>query len=158
MTLTAFPPGTKDALESFYGRFVLGPDGLPSSQWEGTFLTQIKTPFPLRLAWDNYSVLNQITCHKEVAGSLHRVLGEILNRLESIPASGYDLFAGCYAYRAACGSHKLSFHAYGAAIQLGPLRAPKRIATEADGIVDRIFEDEGWAWLGIAEGWGAVTL
>ena len=104
--------------------------------------------------------MSRITCHKEVARSLHRIFGEILvhfGTYEAMRAADYDYFAGCYDFRAVCGSHKLSMHAYGAAILLGPLRHPKRTLTEHDQAVDAIFEAEGWKWLGMSEGWGAIS-
>ena len=160
-TITQWPMNTPEALGSFYGRIYLGDNGLPTEQWEATFLTQIRSPFPLRLPWTKEALVTRITCHREVAPSLHRVLGNILRHFENgkaISEAEYDLFGGCYAYRPVAGSNKLSLHSYGAAIQLGPMRAPKRVETDDDIAVDKIFNDEGWAWLGMGEGWGAINI
>ena len=160
-TLTKWPVNTPESLGSFYGRIYLGDDGLPTETWKGTFLTQIRTPFPMRLPWVKEALVTRITCHREVAPSLHRILGAMLKHFgdaKAIAEAEYDLFSGCYAYRPVAGSNKLSLHAYGAAIQLGPMRAPKRVPTEDDGAVDTIFDDEGWTWLGMGEGWGAIKV
>ena len=160
-TLTKWPTNKPAELHSFFGKFQLGDDGRPTTGWETTFLTQISTPFRVRLAWCPDVSINRITCHREVTSSLHRILGEILNHFgspEEVKKAGYDLLGGAYQFRTACGSHKLSMHAYGAAIQLGPLRHPKHERTDADEAVDKIFSDEGWSWLGAAEGWGAIDL
>lgn len=182
-TLTAWPD-TPEAIAGFYGRIRLGDDGLPADQWRHTYLTQINSPFPLRLPWERSTRLWKITCHKEVASSLHRILNNIQDYFVSLDASDkanpddeigkvadafvlrtpeeairaheYDLFGGCYSYRQVSGSNRLSMHAYGAAIVLGPLRTPKRPPTKHDNAVDTIFQEEGWVWLGQGEGWGAL--
>ena len=156
---TNWPTNTPESLGAFYGRIYLGDDGLPTESWKGTFLTQIHSPFRMRLPWAHEASVTKITCHREVARSLHRVLGKILDHFgdaEAVKAADYDLFGGCYAYRPVAGSNKLSLHAYGAAIQLGPMRAPKRVPTEDDRAIDKIFNEEGWAFLGMSEGWAAI--
>ena len=158
-TLTAWPANNPSEIHSFYGKFQLGNDGRPTPGWEETFLAQITTPFRLRLAWSDDVTINRVTCHKEVVNSLHRIFGELLNYFETpeaISKAGYDVFGGAYEFRLACASNKLSMHAYGAAIRLGRVRSPKYVPSEDDEKVDLIFEAEGWRWLGISEGWGAL--
>lgn len=160
-TITEWPKNQIDQLQSFYGKLQLGPDGRPTQGWETSFLNQISTPYRLKLAWNQTITINKLTCHREVTPSLHRILGEILTYFETpeaVSEAKYDVFAGCYEFRSACASHKLSMHAYGAAILLGPLHSPRYQPNEHDKAVAGIFEAEGWAWLGAAEGYGAIRL
>jgi len=151
---TKFPKPNE--LEPFYGKISVGDDGLPTSQWKRTFLTQISLPYVMRLSWNKTITVNKLTCHKEVASSLQSILGSILDLYgsrDAIKAARMDLFGGCYNFRTVRGGHTLSMHAYGAAIDLDPEKNPRDKPWKANSgmmpvEVIEIFKDHGWAWGG----------
>lgn len=158
MTKTKWPKNDPQELAAFFGRIELNAEGKPTEVWQNTFLTQINTPFPMRSAAMPDCIVKKITCHREVAASLQRVLGAIWSHygqdLETVQMAEMDLLGNCYVWRNIGGSHRLSMHAYGAAIELGPIRT--RHNGEAVAPVDMIFESEGWTWTNNNEGWVAV--
>jgi hypothetical protein len=151
-----WPRGTREELEAFYGKHELGPEGLPTQKWIEDHLVLISTPFPLRLSWDTDITVRRVRCHRKVATSLGRVFQTILNHYGSpkaIAAARADLFGGCYEFRRISGSHVLSLHAWGAAVDLDPQQNPRgRVWVDGTGMMPRpvisAFEAEGWAWGG----------
>jgi hypothetical protein len=113
-------------------------------------------PYPMLLAWDLSAQVKKATCHKKVADSLSRILAGVLAHygdLDAIKQARMHLFGGCYNYRRASGSARLSTHSWGAGIDLDPDRNPMGKAyDESDGMmpsaVVQIFEAEGWKWGG----------
>lgn len=137
-----WPGPTQRELIAFYGQ-------------PGTGQTQIDLPFPMRLAWDTDTVVEKITCHERVAASLFVALRSILRIYGSLSAlreDGLDLLGGCYNLRKMRDRDEWSLHAFGAAIDLDPIRNglstpwPKR-ATMPEPVI-RMFEAEGWTSLG----------
>lgn len=85
---------------------------------------KIPLPYPMRLAWDKDTVVNNITCHKLVAENFKNVFLDLLNTygLDKIKELGIDLFGGIYNCRPMRGGTKFSTHAYAVAIDLDPER------------------------------------
>ncbi len=104
---------TKEAIEIF---------GKPNQQ--GSYLTAIKLPYPMRLAWDIKTEVKTMRCHKLVAENFTNVFTELLEvyGLPKIKELGIDLFGGCFNFRAMRGGSDYSRHSWGIAIDLDPLR------------------------------------
>ena len=96
--------------------------GKPNQQ--GSYLTTIKLPYPMRLAWDKNTKVNTMRCHKLVAQNFTNVFNDLLNHygLAKIQELGIDLFGGCFNFRAMRGGSDYSRHTWGIAIDLDPER------------------------------------
>ena len=96
--------------------------GQPNQQ--GSYLTTIQLPFPMRLAWDKKTTVNKMRVHKKVAQDFTNVFNELLQvyGLAKIQELGIDLFGGCFAFRAMRGGSDYSRHSWGIAIDLDPER------------------------------------
>lgn len=90
----------------------------------GTYLTSIKLPYPMRLAWDKGTKVTNMKCHKLVAQDFLNVFNDILNTYgyERIQKLGIDLFGGCFNFRQMRGGTDYSRHSWGIAIDLDPER------------------------------------
>ena len=96
--------------------------GKPNQQ--GSYLTTIKLPYPMRLAWDKNTKVTTMRCHKLVANDFVNVFEEILEHYgyEKIVELGIDLFGGCFNFRQMRGGSDYSRHSWGIAIDLDPER------------------------------------
>lgn len=96
--------------------------GKPNQQ--GSYLTTIKLPYPMRLAWDKKSKVSTMRCHKLVAENFQGVFNDLLNHYgyNKIVELGIDLFGGCFNFRAMRGGSDYSRHSWGIAIDLDPER------------------------------------
>ena len=96
--------------------------GKPNQQ--GSYLTTIKLPYPMRLAWDKNTKETTMRCHKLVANDFVNVFEEILEHYgyEKIVELGIDLFGGCFNFRQMRGGSDYSRHSWGIAIDLDPER------------------------------------
>jgi len=129
--------------------------GKPNQQ--GSYLTTLKLPYPMRLAWDKKTKVNTMRCHKLVADEFSRVFNDLLEHYgyEKIVELGIDLFGGCFNFRAMRGGSDYSRHSWGIAIDLDPERnqlketsATARFARpEYDAMID-IFYKHGFISLG----------
>jgi len=129
--------------------------GKPNQQ--GSYLTTIQLPYPMRLAWDKNTTVTKMRCHKLVADDFVNVFTEILEvyGLAKIKELGIDLFGGCFNFRAMRGGSDYSRHSWGIAIDLDPERnqlketsATARFARpEYDAMID-IFYKHGFVSLG----------
>jgi hypothetical protein len=101
---------------------IISKYGKPTQQ--GGYLTTIKLPYPMRLAWDKKTTINKMRCHKLVAEDFIAVFEDILKHygLEKIKELGIDLFGGCFNFRAMRGGSDYSRHSWGIAIDLDPER------------------------------------
>jgi hypothetical protein len=91
---------------------------------EGTYLTTIQLPYPMRLAWDTKKTVKTMVCHKKVATNFTAIFNDLLAfyGYEKIKSLGIDLFGGCFNFRAMRGGSDYSRHSWGIAIDLDPLR------------------------------------
>lgn len=96
--------------------------GKPNQQ--GSYLTTIKLPYPMRLAWDKKTKVNTMRCHKLVADNFTNVFNDLLAHYgyEKLVELGIDLFGGCFNFRAMRGGSDYSRHSWGIAIDLDPER------------------------------------
>ena len=148
--MNAWPTGDRVSLDAFYGSHRLGPDGLPTHDWEIEQLVMIRPAYAMWAAWDSTIAIERIRCHRLVAESLLRILREV--RDSTWPGRG--AYGGCYNYRTVRGNPTvLSTHSWGIAIDLDPgpnalgrkwTSAPPMIPME----IVEIFQKEGWTWGG----------
>jgi D-alanyl-D-alanine carboxypeptidase len=96
--------------------------GKPNQQ--GSYLTTIQLPYPMRLSWDKKTTVKTMRCHKLVAADFVKVFEDILKvyGLSKIQELGIDLFGGCFNFRAMRGGSDYSRHSWGIAIDLDPER------------------------------------
>jgi len=96
--------------------------GKPNQQ--GSYLTTIDLPYPMRLAWDKKTTVKKMRCHKLVASNFVGAFKEILEfyGLPKIQELGIDLFGGCFNFRQMRGGSDYSRHSWGIAIDLDPER------------------------------------
>ena len=132
--------------------------GQPNEQ--GTYLTTIQLPYPMRIAWDTKTTVNRMRCHKDVAQNFQNVFKELLDHygLEKIRELGIDLFGGCFNFRKMRGGSSYSKHAWGIAIDLDPARnklkqtsQTARFARPEYAKMIEIFEKNGFISLGKAK-------
>jgi len=90
----------------------------------GTYLTTIKLPYPMRIAWDTKTMVTKMRCHKDVADAFLNVFKELLAvySYQRIVELGIDLYGGCFNFRNMRGGTSCSKHAFGIAIDLDPAR------------------------------------
>jgi hypothetical protein len=125
---------------------------------EGSYLTTITVPFPLRIAWDTDTTTTKLRCHKLVADKFKAVFNDLLDYygLAKIQELGIDLYGGCFNFRKMRGGTEWSKHAFGIAIDLDParntLKETKKTARfarpEYKPMID-IFYEHGFISLGV---------
>ena len=73
--------------------------GQPNQQ--GSYLTTITLPYPMRLAWDKKTKVTTMRCHKLVASDFINVFNDLLDHYgyEKLVELGIDLFGGCFNFR-----------------------------------------------------------
>lgn len=88
----------------------------------GTYLTSIKLPYPMRLAWDKNTKVTTMKCHKLVAQDFLNVFNDLLAHYgyDKIKQLDIDLFGGCFNFRQMRGGTDYSRHSWGIAIDLNP--------------------------------------
>ena len=132
---------------------------------KGTYLTTIKLPYLMRLAWDKNTKVTTMRCHNLVANNFLGVFNELLEvyGLEKIQELGIDLFGGCFAFRAMRGGSDYSRHSWGIAIDLDPernqLKTPyskSNFSKKEYSELHRIFKKNGFVNLGVEKGYDAM--
>ena len=129
--------------------------GKPNQQ--GSYLTTIKLPYPMRLAWDLNTSVTKMRCHKLIADDFINVFNDLLAHYgyDKIKELGIDLFGGCFNFRQMRGGSDYSRHSWGIAVDLDParnlLKETSRTArfarTEYKPMID-IFYKHGFVSLG----------
>jgi hypothetical protein len=86
------------------------------------YLTTIKLPYPMKLAWDKKVSVSKMSCHKLVAQNFTNVFNELLAHygLAELQRLEIDIFGGCFNFRAMRGGSDFSTHSWGIAIDLSP--------------------------------------
>ncbi len=123
----------------------------------GSDQVTLELPYPMRLAWEEKHVVKALTCHRKVHDSMGRVLAGVLGQYgaKAITELGLDLFGGCLNVRKQRGGSQWSIHAWGAALDIDPLRNQLKWgrdkATLDAAAYDtwwKLWEKEGWVSLG----------
>ena len=122
----------------------------------GTYLTTIKIPYPMRLAWDKETKVSKIRCHKLVSDNLTKIFTEILSvyGYEKIVSLGIDLYGGCFNFRKMRGGNDYSRHSWGVAIDLDPERNQLKETSKTA----RFFRPEYKPMIDIFYKYGFVSL
>lgn len=96
--------------------------GKPNQQ--GSYLTSITLPYPMRIAWDKDTKLTKMRCHKLVADDFLAVFNDLLTHYgyDKLVELGIDLFGGCFNFRKMRGGSDWSRHSWAIAIDLDPER------------------------------------
>ena len=120
-------------------------------------LVTISAPFDLKIAWDLRTRTQRLTCHRQVAESLTKVLENVRNAYgeNDIKALRLNYFGGAFNNRLMRGGTSWSTHSWGIAVDFDPdrnqLRWGRDKASFAHPVYDewwRCWEEEGWVSLG----------
>lgn len=121
----------------------------------------VDVPCPWTLHMDKI-VLHQIQIHKMAAESLTRILNYIWEQAgstqEAIEKLHYDRYSGSYNYRPIRGSHAMSMHSYGLAIDFDDQENQQHSQHHLfhdDSLIVKAFEAESAVWGGR---WGGSTV
>lgn len=150
-----FPKETKDQEDiiAFYGE----PGDIEQ--------VRLHLPYPMKLSWDENSVIKSFYCHAKVADSLFNILAATLAvyGYDEIRRLGLDRWGGCYNPRSKRGSKKkMSLHSWAIALDIGPDADREKFRWKADKVKSsgpeydafwRIVENEGWKSLGRSNGY-----
>jgi hypothetical protein len=156
-----WPRDEDKAIEEVFGRvsdYDYSDDGRPNRSWESSYLQKLDLPYAMRLAWNlKGPLVRHIYVNRAVYGSLAAILQNIYDLygrdMNKIQAARMDIYGGCYNFRPRRGGHRLSLHAWGAAIDFDPENNPHgKKWEEGKGMIHKevveIFMREGWKWGG----------
>lgn len=133
--LTAVPTG--DSVGSAVGVFNYRVDGgrvIPAASWVAANIRTEEVP-----------ILGRVTCHKVMLTQLRAALTEVVER--GLADKVYQT-AGCYYPRFIAGTHSLSNHAFGMAIDINSAENGRGTVGQMDRQVVSIFKKWGFGWGG----------
>jgi D-alanyl-D-alanine carboxypeptidase/Putative peptidoglycan binding domain len=163
----AWPSQYRPDCTNFYGDPDPGQSGHLSALWQREYLIHVPPVYPM--VWDldpgegRGQPVRYWTINKRCADSAIRCFKAILasypNRSD-LEKAHLHWWGGSFEFRAIRGSHTMSCHALGAAIDLAPTWNPQhKRYNEAEGMLPSkvidIFEAEGWIWGGR---WSAASV
>ena len=108
-----------------FGKFDLNDRGLPTPQWERSFLCTVDLPYPMRLSWERETIVRKTTVNQAVRTAFLNCMDGILKHygsIQKVREAGMDLWGGCYCFRRARGLGIPSVHSWAAAVDLDPDR------------------------------------
>lgn len=130
--------------------------GKPNQTGDG-YLTTVKLPYSMRLAWDMDTEVKTMRCHKLAADKFLSVFNELLSTygIAKIQELGIDLFGGCFNFRKMRAANRWSTHSWAIAIDLDPARnSMNTVLTKAQFSKPEykpmisIFKKHGFEWGG----------
>ncbi|KRF12457.1 hypothetical protein ASG90_15960 [Nocardioides sp. Soil797] len=133
--LTAVPTG--DSVGSAVGVYNYRVEGgrvIPEASWVAANIRTEEVP-----------ILGRVTCHKVMLSQLRAALTEVVER--GLADKVYQT-AGCYYPRFIAGSHSLSNHAFGMAIDINSAENGRGTVGQMDRTVVQIFKKWGFGWGG----------
>lgn len=140
--------------DAFYGN-PRAHGGSYDVRWARDNLVHVHCPWQLHMG--PHQPVPFVTIHRKCAESVRRVLAHVWERIgksqEAAAAHGYAVFSGSFNFRPIRGSHHLSMHAYGAAIDWDAPDNPmgygnlRHRFTDEDPLI-AAFKAEGWRWGG----------
>lgn len=139
------PRGRKQIIEAFGDPALwVRADGTAHPSWE-SLMTTVDFPTPLPLGWDRSKVATRARVHNKIAHVVEHTFRALDDAGAWALLRSYD---GGYTWRAQRGSHKMSLHAFGAALDLNA--STNRLGTKGDMPMEvvRVFERMGWTWGG----------
>ncbi len=123
----------------------------------GENLVRIQFPYPHKLSWAPYSVVNSTSCHKKVKESLEKVLENVLDHytLDEIKRLKLDSFGGCFNKRKIRGGNRWSMHSWAIALDFDTTRNALKWGRDKASLAKpeynkwwELWEEEGWVSLG----------
>jgi len=144
-TANQWPKSDFASMQAFYGNV-------------GEHQTTIRTPYPLRLAWDTKTTVSRITVHRKTAESVLKVMDTVLYLygFDAIKALNLDLWAGCLNVRKMRGGSQFSIHSWGAAHDWYPSKNGLRTPWHLSAFSAPVYIDFFNAW--IYEGWDPLGI
>jgi hypothetical protein len=141
------PPNGWHELLAYYGdiRLYIRDDGTLDPRWELENLKVAQLPYPLTLSWDSSRSVSKIRVHKYLVDLVEITFAGIVY---AGLAEEVTEFGGAFAFRSQRGSHRLSLHAFGAALDLNPRSNPLGTLGTMNREVIGVFERCGWTWGG----------
>ena len=141
-----------ERLIEIYGNPDADNNGLPDLKWESQNIVRITPPYRMFWSWNSLPV-KTISIHRKCADTLEEALTAVGKRYTAQERAWYglDQCAGGYNFRPQrTNASKLSFHAFGAAIDLAPLQNPQgKRYDESQRMMPReviaIFKGVGWS-------------
>lgn len=142
----ATSPNGLEEIKAFYGDPwpLVQDDGTVSAEWEYR-MVPVRLPEPLPLAWNPAKMARSVRVHQNIRYRTQDVLDAVYR--EGLWPE-LRTYGGGYTWRLQRGSHKLSMHAYGGALDFRV--ATNQLGTMGDmpTAIIKIFEDMGWTWGG----------
>jgi D-alanyl-D-alanine carboxypeptidase len=129
------------------------------------YLTTIKLPYPMRLAWDKKVSVNKMSCHKLLVNNFTNVFNELLAHygLAELQRLEIDIFGGCFNFRAMRGGSDYSTHSWAIAIDLNPEKntlqmrySQSQFSKPEYAKMHEIFEKNGFINLGKTKGYDTM--
>ena len=119
-----------------YAYSVVGGRVIPSAAWVSSHIVTETVP-----------ILGAVTCNKALLPQLKGALGEVVSRGLTAKIHPGE-YAGCYYPRFIAGTHSLSNHAFGLALDINVPGNQRGTVGEMDRTVVSIFEKWGFTWGG----------
>jgi hypothetical protein len=106
-------------MQTLYGKFDVGMEGLPSPGWIGRNLCWFRFDGPMRHAFFPTIYVYKAQVNRRMRAALGQAFGEVAKRWsrEARTAHGIDQFVKCYCFGDGA---KPNLHWYGAAWELSP--------------------------------------
>jgi len=130
------PVGAVGQAVGDYTYRVVGGRVIPSAEWVRTHIVTETVP-----------ILGRVTCNKALMPQLEAALADVVKQglADKIHPGEY---AGCYYPRFIAGTHSLSNHAFGLALDINVPGNQRGTAGQMDRSVVAIFEHWGFTWGG----------
>jgi hypothetical protein len=145
------PPNGLAEIKATFGNInvYINSDGTLSPDWELENIGVAHLAFGLALSWAPTTLVTKARCHKLLVPIVEELFSRILNEglLGSVKS-----FGGCYMYRPQRGSHKISTHSWGIALDLNPQENEMGTPGTMDVRVVQLAESLGFFWGGNFEG------
>lgn len=140
------PRGLQEIVSVFGDIFeFIRSDGSLDPRWESEMLTLITLPFALPLSWNPDLMVDQLRCHKLLAG----VFSDVFSQIEQEGlADRVNSLGGCFSFRLQRAGAKISTHAWGIAVDLNTRANLQGTRGAMDANIIQIFRSAGFTWGG----------
>lgn len=147
-----FPKEDEVALDGFFGN-PRGKNGKVSISWFRDNIVKWTPPYPFFYS-DGKQLLKHLLVHKKCLPYFQAAFLGVLHHFghQEIEEKRLNICGGTFNYRLMRGSHKLSTHGYGIAIDMDPQHNPYHHTWKEEGGIDKAFinilETHGFYWRG----------
>lgn len=150
--MARWPKDNMAAKIAFYGD-PRGPNGSYDRKWFAANMIKVRPPFVMYYAKKPVATL---TVHKKCADALLAALNDIwdacTHNQATVDKTGASDYAGIFNYRLIAGSHNLSNHSFGCAIDLSPAKNGFNMKSTLPALVVNAFKKQGARWGGDYKG------